>query len=133
MENALKTCANLFDRFYDDAGRRLLAEEKMKTSWGKLPIFKRVELLTEMAGFALDHVDQAKALELVNEAHIFMDGAQWRPEHGPRPNRDLLAPPPRNVLDWLKEWPAWVAPASLAAAAAVALGAFIGWPRAAAP
>ena len=81
VENALKACANLFNRFYDDAGRRLLAEEKMKTSWGKLPIFKRVELLTELAGFALDHTDQAKALELVNEAQLFMDSAQWRPEH----------------------------------------------------
>ena len=80
-ENALKACANLFNRFYDDAGRRSLAEEKMKISWGKLPIFKRVELLTELAGFALDHADQAKALELVNEAQLFMDGAQWRPEH----------------------------------------------------
>ncbi len=81
VENALKACANLFNRFYDDAGRRLLAEEKIKTSWDKLPIFKRVELLTELAGFALDHADQAKALELVNEAQLFMDSAQWRPEH----------------------------------------------------
>ena len=81
MENALKACANLFNRFYDDAGRRFLAEEKMKTSWGKLPVFKRVELLTELAGFALDHADQAKALDLINEAQIFMDSAQWRPEY----------------------------------------------------
>ena len=81
MENALKACARLFNRFYDDAGRRFLAEEKMKTSWDKLPIFKRVELLTELAGFALEHADQAKALELVNEAQLLMDSAQWRPEH----------------------------------------------------
>ncbi len=81
VENALKACANLFNRFYDDAGRRFLAEEKMKTSWDKLPIFKRVKLLTELAGFAMDHADQAKALELVNEAQLFMDNAQWRPEH----------------------------------------------------
>ncbi len=81
VENALKAYTNLFNRFYDDAWRRSLAEEKIKTSWGKLPIFKRIELLTEMAGFALDHADQAKALEMINEAQIFMDSAQWRPEH----------------------------------------------------
>ncbi len=81
VENALKACANLFNRFYDDAGRRLLAEEKMKDSWGKLPIFMRIELLAELAGFALDHTDQAKALDLINEAQIFVDGAQWPPEH----------------------------------------------------
>src|SRR3990170_7437977 len=81
VENALKACANLFNRFYDDAGRRLLAEEKIKTSWDKLPIFKRVELLTELVGLALDHTDQVKALELINEAQQFIDSAQWRQEH----------------------------------------------------
>ena len=81
VKNALKACANLFNHFYDDAGRRLLAEEKIKVSWGALPVFMRVDLLTEMAGFALDHTDQAKALELINEAQNFMDGAQWPPEH----------------------------------------------------
>ena len=81
VENALKTCANFFNRFYDDTERRSLVEGKIKTSWGKLPVFMRIELLAELAGFALDHADQAKALELVNEAQLFMDGAQWRPEH----------------------------------------------------
>lgn len=81
LENALKAYTNLFNRFYDDAERRSLVEEKMKTSWGKLPIFMRIELLTELAGFALDHADQIKTLELVNEAQLSMDGAQWRPEH----------------------------------------------------
>lgn len=81
MENALKACANLFNRFYDDAAQRSLVEEKIKTSWDKLPIFMRIELLTELAEFALNHADQDKALELVNEAQLFMDGAQWRPEH----------------------------------------------------
>ena len=81
MENALKTCANFFNRFYDDTERRSLVEGKIKTSWGKLPVFMRIEPLAELAGFALDHADQAKALELVNEAQLFMDGAQWRPEH----------------------------------------------------
>ena len=68
VENALKTCANFFNRFYDDTERRSLVEGKIKTSWGKLPVFMRIELLAELAGFALDHADQAKALELVNEA-----------------------------------------------------------------
>lgn len=81
VKNALKACASLFNRFYDDVGRRLLTEEKMKVSWGALPFFLRVELLTEMAGYALDHKDQAKALDLINEAQNFMAGAQWPPEH----------------------------------------------------
>jgi transmembrane sensor len=42
--------------------------------------------------------------------------AQWRPEHSEEPNPDLLAPPRRRVY--------WLAPASLAAAASIALGLF---------
>ncbi|MEP9409825.1 MAG: hypothetical protein HRF42_00190 [Candidatus Brocadia sp.] len=81
IENALKACVNLFNRFYDDAGSRLLVEEKIKASWGKLPIFKQVELLTELGGFALEHADQDKAIELINEAQMMVDNARWRPEH----------------------------------------------------
>lgn len=42
---------------------------------------------------------------------------QWRPEHSPRPNRDLLAPPsrPRGYAGW------WFALGGLAAAATVAV------------
>lgn len=81
VENALEVCAHLFTRFYDDAGRRSLVEKKIKTSLGKLPIFKQVELLTELAKYALEHTDQAKALDLINEAQILVDGARWHPEH----------------------------------------------------
>lgn len=81
VENTLEACADLFNYFYDDAGRRSLLEEKMKTILGKLPIFKRVELLTELAVYAQDHADQTKTLELIAEAQLLMDGAQWPPEH----------------------------------------------------
>ncbi len=81
VENGLKACVNLFNRFYNDTDRRSLVEEKIKTSWGKMPIFMRVELLTELAGHALDHADQARALELIKETQLLIDGAQWRPEH----------------------------------------------------
>ncbi|MBI4625965.1 MAG: FecR domain-containing protein [Verrucomicrobia bacterium] len=46
--------------------------------------------------------------------------AQWRPEHGARPNPDLLAPP-RPRVRWR-----WVLPTGLAAAAGIAL-AFTLW------
>lgn len=81
VTNALKACANLFNRFYKNEELRLLAEEKIKSSWGILPVFMRIELLQELAGFALEHADQAKTLELVNEAQTLVDDSQWRPEH----------------------------------------------------
>jgi hypothetical protein len=40
----------------------------------------RVELLIALAGFALDHGDQGKALELVSEARAVLDGGRWRLE-----------------------------------------------------
>jgi transmembrane sensor len=49
--------------------------------------------------------------------------AQWRPEHGPQPNRDLLAPP-----RWSRGRVVRFASLALAAAAALALSAVI-WQR----
>lgn len=81
IKNALKSYTRLFNRFYYDVERRSLVEEKIKTSWGKLPIITRIELLMELAGFALDNADQAKALELVKETQLLMDEAKWPPEY----------------------------------------------------
>lgn len=81
LKNVLQAYAQLFNRFYNDTKQRSLAEEKIKTSWDKLPVFIRMELLMELAGFALDHEDQNKAIELVNEAQLLMDDHQWPLEH----------------------------------------------------
>ncbi len=48
---------------------------------------------------------------------------KWRPEHAGHPNRDLLAP--RPLRHWAARHP-WVAALPLAAAAAVAVGLFVG-------
>jgi hypothetical protein len=76
----LETCAQLFDRFYDDVDRRSRVEEKIKTSWSKLPVQVRFDLMTELVGHALEHSDKLKALALVNETQAVMDEAQWIPE-----------------------------------------------------
>ncbi len=46
--------------------------------------------------------------------------AEWRPQHSPRPNPDLLAPPSKRV-----HWPLALA----AAAAAFAIYVYVPWPR----
>jgi transmembrane sensor len=50
--------------------------------------------------------------------------AQWRPEHSPRPNRDLLAPKPESEHLLIRFPRRWLAGLSLAAAA-VAIGFFL--------
>ncbi len=81
IKNTLKASANLFNRFYNDADRRLLVEEKIRSSWNKIPVFIRLEILIDLAEFALDHTDLNKALELLNEAVSYISGSQWPPEH----------------------------------------------------
>lgn len=76
-KNALTAYAQLFNFYYDDGERRNLAEEKIKTSWDKLPGVIRVDLLMQMAGYALDHSDPEKALALLNEAQEFLEGGSW--------------------------------------------------------
>ena len=80
VHNALECCAELFDRFYDDAKRRSEAEEAIKRAWKKLPIMIRIDLTTELIGFALAHEDLDKGLALVEEAERIVDGAQWTTE-----------------------------------------------------
>jgi tetratricopeptide (TPR) repeat protein len=82
VKNVLGSYAELFNRFYADPKRRALVEEKIKASWGELPVFVRIDLLTELANFALAHADRGKALELVNEAKTIMDAASWQPQFG---------------------------------------------------
>lgn len=77
VKNVLISYTCLFDRFYDDVDKRSQVEERIKTLWSKQPLFTRINLLMDMAGIALKHCDQGKALELVDEAQFNMDGANW--------------------------------------------------------
>ncbi len=81
LKNTMESYADLFSRFYDDSGRRATVEEKIKAAWGDLPIFIRIDVEMKLARAALARSDRAKALELVNEAQLLFDGAQWPLEY----------------------------------------------------
>jgi len=76
----LRAYCRLFDRFYEEDKRRSLVEERIRASWGKVPVFFRLELLLDLAGCALKHSDRRKALDLVNEARAVLDYSRWRVE-----------------------------------------------------
>lgn len=80
VRSVLESCAQLYDRFFDDHVRRALVAEKIKSSWGKLPVLVRLELLMELTRTALDHEDRGEALQLVKEGRVMLDGAQWTPD-----------------------------------------------------
>jgi tetratricopeptide (TPR) repeat protein len=82
IKNALDAYAALFDRFYDDAERRLQAEKKIKAEWGNLPVLFRIKLLLTLSRSALHHADPGQALKLVNEAQAMTDAHQWPPRYG---------------------------------------------------
>jgi hypothetical protein len=80
VRNAMETCANLFERFYDDMERRSRAVEKIITHMTKVPRMVAIEILLKMADFALDHDDEEQAIKLVTEARSTMEGSNWLPE-----------------------------------------------------
>ena len=79
--NALRAYVQLFNRFYDNEDYRTRVEDKIKSFLNKLPVFLRIELLEELAGYALEHSDSAKALELMNESGHMIENQQWPAEY----------------------------------------------------
>ncbi len=74
---ALFGYAELYNRYYDEHERRVLTEEKIKTSWVAIPLDIRFNILVQLAEFSLDHDDHKKALEVVNQAQSFLDNYSW--------------------------------------------------------
>ena len=81
IQNALKACAALYDRFYEDAERRAVVEEKIKGGWETTPYFHRIELLSELADCALNHADADTALRLIQEGDDLLNGSKWPAEY----------------------------------------------------
>lgn len=73
---ALGGMTRLYDRFYDDAKRRDIVEQRLREMWGNVPLLLRFEVGHELATHALAHGDKAKALELATELRALADAPQ---------------------------------------------------------
>jgi len=80
-KNAFETCAQLFNRYYDEPEKRAKVEEAVAACSPKLPVEVRIGAGIEMAGFAIEHKDSRKALELIDSVHALLDGVTWLPEN----------------------------------------------------
>ncbi len=80
LRNALQTCVAFFDRFYSDEDRRARAEAKIEACWGRLPLMVRIELALDLVRAALDNADSDKAIELLDECRLLLDGSRFAPE-----------------------------------------------------
>jgi hypothetical protein len=77
---ALEAYAQLYGRFYGDSERRASILERIRAAWAKIPATVRVEVLEQMAGFALASEDRAEALARIGEARAFLADAQLSAE-----------------------------------------------------
>ena len=76
---ALQAYAELFNAYYTDVEKRNITQTKINEACEKhkIPLPIRMELLIILASIALEHNDQAKTMELVNEAQILLDDYEW--------------------------------------------------------
>ncbi len=79
-QNAIEACTQLYDRVYPDAEKRDIIEKKIKASWGRLPLQLRIDALMQMSGFAADHEDAGKSLQLLDDAQSVLESDPWLPQ-----------------------------------------------------
>ena len=80
-KNLLQTCTEMYDEFYEDRRRRTEIEKTIKTSWEKLPILVRVELMLALSESAYDHGNQDETLRLVKDAQVIMESVEWTTDY----------------------------------------------------
>jgi tetratricopeptide (TPR) repeat protein len=77
---ALDSYVRLFDRHYGDVPRRQIVEEKIPLAWAKLPLDVRIRTELQLAGHAIAHQDSPKALTILDETQLMLDGVKWDAE-----------------------------------------------------
>ncbi len=79
VRNALSSCVRMFDRFYGDADRRALLEDRVRHGYEKLPLDVRITLILDLARSCLRKQDSGKARELILAAQAHLNEADWLP------------------------------------------------------
>jgi len=76
----LTILVDLFDRNYGDTEKRKLIEKRIRTSWGKLPLMIRMELLMGLARSATKHAEPTEFHRYRTEAFALFEDFNWMPE-----------------------------------------------------
>lgn len=80
IRNALFACVALCGEVFDDVGLRTLVSDTIESSWGKVPITVRIDVLASLSQTAIDKADQSAARRYLDKAMAMANGAQWLPE-----------------------------------------------------
>ncbi len=75
---ALETVKQLYRRFYADAERRELLEQKLESYWKKAPFALRIDALLAFAETSLDHGDTERGRATLNRTLETAAQAVWR-------------------------------------------------------
>lgn len=81
IKNSLNTYVELYNEFYPEIDKRNVVEDKIKSSWKPMPIFIRIETLTNLASYSLEHKDVTKTIELIKEAEVLIESYDWPLRH----------------------------------------------------
>ncbi len=82
VQNAIDAYSGLYNKFFSNTERRTFIENKIKSSWEKMPVLVRIEFVLGMSQISLDNGDKEQALKLVNESRKMMDSETWPPRYG---------------------------------------------------
>ncbi len=77
IKNGLESYTELFNRFYGNKKLRERVEDKIKSSWEKMPMVIRIDLLSRLVEITLDHEDKSKAGKLIREAEKIISDHEW--------------------------------------------------------
>ncbi|MEZ6194607.1 MAG: hypothetical protein R3F20_02600 [Planctomycetota bacterium] len=80
VRSALEACVALHDRFYGRAERRAVLEERVKTSFTKLPLDLRIGFVCDLAENAIEHGEPAEGKRLAADATAVFETGNWHVE-----------------------------------------------------
>jgi tetratricopeptide (TPR) repeat protein len=80
--NMLLSVVELWNTNYDNPKRRKKLEKLIQNSWGDLLGVIRIELITLMSEYALEHQDPKTALKMLTKSDKVFDIKTWHPQYG---------------------------------------------------
>ncbi len=79
---AVDSMVEILEREYSTASRRKQLVSAITEACRKMPVFVRVDMLLRMVSIGVEHGDRGGAMDLVNQAQEYVDGATWPMRHG---------------------------------------------------
>jgi hypothetical protein len=77
VRGVLDACVGLYGEIFSDRELREMVDKKVVSSWGKMPIVVRINVLIALAETAMAKEDRVEAIALAGRAETMMNEARW--------------------------------------------------------